>query len=57
VVVLSEVLHVSPLEVRKVLLKKAFDAIPDTGMVIVVDNIIDADRRANIAGMFMSLSM
>ena len=42
---------------KKVLLGKAFDALPKGGAVIVYDAIIDNDRRENAFGLLMSLNM
>ena len=45
------------MEKKRVLLKKAYDALPDGGALIVYDAIIDDDRRSNAFGLLMSLNM
>ena len=39
------------------LLKKAYDALPDSGSVIVFESLIDDDRRSNANGLLSSLNM
>jgi hypothetical protein len=39
------------------LLRKAYDAVPKAGAVIVFESIIDDDRRENAFGLLMSLNM
>ena len=39
------------------LLKKAYDALPDGGALIVYDAMIDNERRENAFGLLMSLNM
>jgi hypothetical protein len=57
VIVMGHILHVWDLAQKKVLLGKAFDALPKGGAVIVYDAIIDDDRRENAFGLLMSLTM
>ena len=38
-------------------MKKAFDALPQGGSFVVIENIIDDDRRKNAFGLLMSLNM
>jgi len=40
-----------------VLLRKAHDALPDGGALIIYEAIIDDERRANAFGLLMSLNM
>lgn len=39
------------------LLKKAYDALPKGGAVIVHESLIDDDRKTNALGLLMSLNM
>jgi len=57
VIVMGHILHDWDLARKKVLLGKAFDALPKGGAVIVYDAIIDDDRRENTFGLMMSLNM
>jgi hypothetical protein len=42
---------------KQVLIKKAYEALPDNGAFVVIENIIDDERSNNIFGMTMSLNM
>jgi cyclopropane fatty-acyl-phospholipid synthase-like methyltransferase len=57
VIVMGHVLHDWDLAQKKLLLAKAFAALPKGGAVIVYDAIIDDDRRKNAFGLLMSLNM
>jgi hypothetical protein len=57
VVVLGHMLHAWGLERKKILLRKAYEAVPEGGAVIAYDAIIDDDRRANAFGLLSSLNM
>jgi len=57
VVVMGHVLHDWNMQEKKLLLRKAFEAIPLGGALIVYESIIDDDRRANAFGLLMSLNM
>ena len=57
VIVMGHILHDWDLAQKKVLLGKAFDALPKGGAVVVYDAIIDDDRRENAFGLMMSLCM
>jgi hypothetical protein len=57
VLVMGHILHDWDLDEKRVLLKKAYDALPDGGALIVYDAIIDDDRRSNAFGLLMSLNM
>jgi hypothetical protein len=39
------------------LITKAYNALPKGGALIVIENIIDDDRRQNVFGLMMSLNM
>ena len=57
VVIMGHILHDWDLAEKKMLLGKAFEALPKGGAVIVYEAIIDDDRRANTFGLLMSLNM
>ncbi|GHJ33613.1 methyltransferase/methylase [Streptomyces hygroscopicus subsp. sporocinereus] len=57
VIVLGQILHGWGLREKRLLLKKAYDALPDGGAVLVYDAIIDDDRRENTFGLLASLNM
>jgi len=57
VIVMGHILHDWDLAQKKLLLGKAFDALPKGGAVVVYDAIIDDDRRENAFGLLMSLNM
>jgi hypothetical protein len=57
VLVLGHILHDWSLEEKLILLRKAHQALPDGGALIVYDAIIDDDRRANTFGLLMSVNM
>ena len=57
VLVLGHVLHDWDLATKMMLLKKALDALPAGGALVVYDMIIDDARRANVSGLLMSLNM
>ena len=57
VVLMGHILHDWDLATKKMLLKKAFDAVPAGGAVIVYEGIIDDDRSKNAFGLLMSLNM
>jgi hypothetical protein len=39
------------------LIRKAYDALPENGAFVCIENIIDDDRRKNSFGLLMSLNM
>jgi SAM-dependent methyltransferase len=57
VLVMGHILHDWDLDEKRLLLKKAYDALPDGGALIVYDAIIDDERRSNAFGLLMSLNM
>jgi O-methyltransferase domain/Dimerisation domain len=57
VLVMGHVLHDWNLETKRMLLAKAHQALPPNGALIVYETIIDDDRRENVAGLLMSISM
>lgn len=57
VIVMGHILHDWDLAQKKMLIKKAYDALPSGGAYIVFEAIIDDDRRKNAFGLLMSLNM
>jgi hypothetical protein len=57
VLVMGHILHDWDLDQKRVLLQKAYDALPDGGALIVYEAIIDDERRSNAFGLLMSLNM
>jgi predicted O-methyltransferase YrrM len=57
VVTMGMILHDWNLERKRQLIQAAFDALPSGGAFIVVENIIDDERRENVFGLMMSLNM
>ena len=57
VVLMGHILHDWDLEQKKMLLRKAWQALPEGGAVIIYDAIIDDDRSQNAFGLLMSLNM
>ncbi len=57
VVMMGHILHDWNLEEKKLLIRKAYEAIPAGGALIVYESIIDDDRSQNAFGLLMSLNM
>jgi hypothetical protein len=57
VLAMGRILHDWNLEQKKALLKKAYDALPAGGALIVYESLIDDDRKQNVFGLLMSLNM
>ena len=57
VLITGHILHDWSLQEKLTLLRKAYDALPGGGALIVYDAIIDDDRRANTFGLLMSVNM
>jgi hypothetical protein len=57
VIVMGHILHDWDRPTKMTLLKKAHDALPAGGAVLVYDMMIDDDRRTNVSGLLMSLNM
>lgn len=57
VVTMGNILHDWNLEKKMILIKKAYDALPDGGVFIAIENLIDDARRENAFGLLMSLNM
>jgi hypothetical protein len=57
VVLMGHILHDWDLEQKKMLLRKAFEALPPGGAVVIYDSLIDDERCKNAFGLMMSLNM
>jgi hypothetical protein len=57
VIVMGHILHDWDLGQKRMLMKKAYDALPKGGAYLVYEAIIDNDRRENAFGLLMSLNM
>ena len=57
VIMMGHILHDWNLEEKKMLVRKAYEALPEGGAFIAYDSIIDDDRRKNAFGLLMSLNM
>jgi SAM-dependent methyltransferase len=57
VLIMGHVLHDWDLDRKRLLLQKAYEALPTGGALIVYEAIIDDDRRHNAFGLLMSLNM
>jgi SAM-dependent methyltransferase len=57
VIIMGHILHDWNLEDKMMLLRKAYEALPPNGALIVHEALIDDDRKANAFGLLMSLNM
>ena len=57
VITMGNILHDWNLERKKQLIKKAYDALPEGGALVAIENLIDDARRENLFGLLMSLNM
>ena len=57
VLLFGHILHDWDLETKRMLLTKAYGALPSGGAVIIYDSIIDDERAENAFGLLMSLNM
>lgn len=57
VILMGHILHDWDLPTKKMLIQKAFDAVPAGGALVVYEAIIDDDRSKNAFGLMMSLNM
>lgn len=54
---MGNVLHDWDEAQKQTLISKAFDGLPSGGILVVIENIIDDERRSNSFGLLMSLNM
>ena len=57
VITMGMILHDWNLERKMQLITSAYDALPDGGAFVVIENMIDDARRQNVFGLMMSLNM
>jgi O-methyltransferase/methyltransferase family protein len=57
VITMGHILHDWDLAEKRMLLEKAYSALPDGGALIVFEALIDDERRQNTFGLLMSLNM
>jgi len=57
VILMGHILHDWDLPTKKMLIGKAYDALPSGGALVVYEAIIDDDRSKNAFGLMMSLNM
>jgi cyclopropane fatty-acyl-phospholipid synthase-like methyltransferase len=57
VITMGMILHDWNLENKKLLIRKAYDALPAGGALVVIEALIDDARRENAFGLMMSLNM
>ncbi len=57
VIIMGHILHDWNLEEKMMLLRKAYQALPPKGALIVHEALIDDDRKTNAFGLLMSLNM
>lgn len=57
VITMGNILHDWGLKDKKMLIRKAYAALPEGGALVVIENIIDDNRSENAFGLMMSLNM
>ncbi|WP_424684060.1 methyltransferase [Frateuria sp. YIM B11624] len=57
VVLMGHILHDWDLPTKRMLIAKAYDALPEGGALVVYESIIDDERKENAFGLLMSLNM
>jgi hypothetical protein len=57
IIVMGNILHGMNEESKLLMIKRVYDTLPENGVFIVIENIIDADRIKNTFGLLMSLNM
>jgi O-methyltransferase domain/Dimerisation domain len=57
IVVMGNILHDWDEEQKIILMTKAYEAIPEGGAFVAIENVIDEERKQNVFGMMMSLNM
>jgi hypothetical protein len=54
---MGNILHDWDLQQKKMLIQKAYRALPEGGAFVAIENIIDDERKENAFGLMMSLNM
>ncbi|MGW4235356.1 methyltransferase [Streptomyces sp. NPDC004749] len=57
VIVLGHVLHDWNLDIKQTLIRKAYEALPSGGSLLIYESLIDDDRRTNTLSMLTSLNV
>ena len=57
VITMGNILHDWDEEKKLMLMGKAYDALPEGGAFVALENVIDDERKQNVFGMMMSLNM
>jgi hypothetical protein len=57
VITMGMVLHDWNLETKRMLIAKAYEALPAGGALVAIEHLIDDERRDNVFGLMMSLNM
>lgn len=57
VLIMGRILHDWGLDKKRMLIRKAYEALPFGGALIIYDSVIDDERRRNVFGLLMSLNM
>lgn len=57
IITMSTILHDWNLEIKKHLIRLAYEALPEGGALVAIENLIDDDRKENAFGLMMSLNM
>jgi predicted O-methyltransferase YrrM len=57
VITMGMILHDWNLENKKHLIRLAYEALPENGALVAIENLIDDDRKENSFGLMMSLNM
>jgi hypothetical protein len=57
IITMGNILHDWGMDDKKMLIRKAYDALPEGGAFVVIENIIDDNRSENVFGLLMSLNM
>lgn len=57
IITMGMILHDWDLDNKKMLIRKAYNALPKGGALVAIEAIIDDDRRKNVFGLMMSLNM
>jgi precorrin-6B methylase 2 len=57
IITMGNILHDWGVDDKITLIKKAYEALPEGGAFVVIENIIDDERNKNVFGLLMSLNM
>jgi hypothetical protein len=57
IITMGNILHDWDEEHKLMLMKKAFEALPEGGAFVAIEGVIDDERKKNVFGMMMSLNM